>query len=198
MKSWGHTGGNNGHIILKSDNENAIKALTNAVGNLLGGRVVPEHPPKGESQSNGKVEETCKTVRGFMKVLKSQLEENTGVELDGRDNIVQWMIRWSAMLPSRFMVGKDGRTAYERRRGRRCNIPTEVFGEKVWYRELKAKSDNKNNMKTDWHEGLWLGHARDSNEIIIGTRRGVVRAWAIRKKPASEQWDGDLIKHNII
>ena len=130
-----------------------------------------------------------------MKVLKSQLEENTGVTIEGKDNITQWMIRWSAMLPSRFMVGKDDKTAYERRRGRRCEIPTEVFGEKVWYKELKAKSEKKHNMETDWKEGLWLGHARSSNEILIGTREGVIRAWAIRKKPASEQWDRDLIKN---
>ena len=107
LKSWGHTGGVNGHIILKSDNENAVKALRDAVGRLLGGRVIPENLLKGESQANGKVEETCKTTRGFMKVLKSQLEENTGVKIEGKDSITQCMIRWSAMLPSRFMVGKD-------------------------------------------------------------------------------------------
>ena len=28
----------------------------------------------------------------------------------------------------------------------------------------------------------------------IGTGEGVVRAWAIRKKPETEQWDGNLIK----
>ena len=49
LKSWGHTGGNSGHIIMKSDNENAIKSLRDAVGRLLGGRVIPENPPKGES-----------------------------------------------------------------------------------------------------------------------------------------------------
>ena len=50
LRSWGHTGGNSGHIIMKSDNENAIKSLRDAAGRLLGGRVIPENPPKGESQ----------------------------------------------------------------------------------------------------------------------------------------------------
>ena len=49
-------------------------------------------------------------------------------------------------------------------------------------------------METDWFEGLCLGHARNSNEILIGTREGVVRAWAIRKKPPEDQWDRELIK----
>ena len=49
-------------------------------------------------------------------------------------------------------------------------------------------------MESDWKEGLWLGQARSSNELLIGTYAGVVRAWAIRKKPWDEQWDPRLIK----
>ena len=74
LKSWGHTGGNSGHIIMKSDNEYAIKAVRDAVGKLLGGRVIPENPPKGESQSNGRIEEAGKTIRGFVRVMKSQID----------------------------------------------------------------------------------------------------------------------------
>ena len=195
LKSWGHAGGDSGHLILKCDNEPAIIALRNTLGKSIGGRIIPESPPKGESQSNGEIEESCKTIRGFTKVLKDQIEDETGDKLDGKDNIIQWMIRWGAMLPSRFLVGKDGRTAYERRRGRRCNVPTERFGEKVWYKELKGKSETAGKIESGWREGLWLGHARSSNEIFVGTREGVVRAWAIRKKPYEEQWDGDLVKN---
>ena len=134
LKSWGHTGGNSGHVIMKSDNENAIKALRDAVGRLLGGRVIPENPPKGESQSNGRIEESGKTIRGFVKAMKSQIEEKADITIEAKDIITQWMIRWAAMLPSRFLVGKDGKTVYERRRGRKCDIPTEMLREKVRYK----------------------------------------------------------------
>ena len=43
-------------------------------------------------------------------------------------------------------------------------------------------------------EGIWLGHTRDSNEALIGNKNGVVKAFAVRKKPAEEQWDGQMIK----
>jgi len=193
LKSWGHTGGANGHIILKSDAENAIVALKEAAGRLLGGRVIPEHPPKGESQSNGRAEEAGKTVRGFTRVLKEQIEENIDKELAPGDPIVQWMVRWAAMLCSRYLVGKDGRTAYERRRGRKCRVPALPFGEKVWYKELRASSERKNKFDSEWKEGLWLGHARKSNEVVIGTYDGVVRAWAIRRR-SDDPWDSKLIK----
>ena len=50
------------------------------------------------------------------------------------------------MIPSRFLVGKDGKTAFERRRGRRCDIPTEILGEKVWYIELSTKTERKDKL----------------------------------------------------
>ena len=127
-------------------------------------------------------------------MIKDQVETEAAVKLEGKDNIVQWLVRWGAMVPSRFLVGKDGKTPFERRRGRPCNIPTEKFGEKVWFKGLRTKSELLAKLESQWKEGLWLGHARSSNEILIGTREGVVRAWAIRKMPVGEQWDAGLIK----
>ena len=37
------------------------------------------------------------------------------------------------------------------------------------------------------------GHARNSSEVLIDTLNGVVRAWAVRRKPAEERWSDDSI-----
>ena len=68
-KAWGHMGGASGCLIAKCDNENSIKAVRDKVAKYHGGRVIPENPEKGESQSNGRVEEAGKTVREFTRVL---------------------------------------------------------------------------------------------------------------------------------
>ncbi len=34
--------------------------------------------------------------------------------------IMQLLIRWVAMLHSRFKLGEDGKSAYEREKGRKC------------------------------------------------------------------------------
>ena len=81
-----------------------------------------------------------KTIRGYATGLKSQIEEEAEMELDGKDAVLQWLVRWAAMLPSRLLKGKDGRTAVQRRRGRRCEIPAEKMAEKGWYKELKSQS----------------------------------------------------------
>ena len=65
--------------MLKSDGEPAIVQLRDAVARYVGGRVVPEDTPRGESQSNGTVEEAGKTVREYTRVLKEQVEDRTGV-----------------------------------------------------------------------------------------------------------------------
>ena len=74
LKSWGHTGGEHGHIIMKSDTENAVVAVRKALANYHGGRAVPEGPAKGESKSNGRAEQAGKTVREFTRVLKEALD----------------------------------------------------------------------------------------------------------------------------
>ena len=195
LKAWGHPGGGGNSLILKSDGEKAIVAVRTALGQLHGGRIVPESPAKGESPSNGVVEEAGKTIREFTRVMKEQLEDKAQVQLEPGDIVVQWMIRWAAMLVSRYMVGKDGRTGYERRRGRKCKIPVVAFGEKVWYREARDTKERKDKFCSEWREGLWLGHARNSNEIIVGTTEGVVRAYAIKRQDDEHRWSKVLVKN---
>ena len=132
-------------------------------------------------------------MREFVTLLKDQLEDHAGVQLQAEDVILQWMIRWAAMLTSRFLVGVDGKTGYERRRGRSCNIPVVRFGEKVWYRELKDNKAEKGKLETHMAEGVWLGHSRSSNEILIGTPSGVIRAYDVRRMPEDKCWDGEAV-----
>ena len=102
----------------------------------VGGKVAIEQPAQGGSQSNGTIEEAGKTIREFVRLLKDVLESNMQTKFGTREPIMQWAVRWSAMLVSRYLVGKDGRTAQERKRGRTCKIPLAEFGELVWYRPI--------------------------------------------------------------
>ena len=81
LKSWGHPGGEGHKIIFKSDGEPAIVALRETLGRYHGGQVIPEQPRRGESQSNGRVEEAGRTIRGMVRVYISQLEERANVKM---------------------------------------------------------------------------------------------------------------------
>ena len=67
------------------------------------------------------------------------------------------------------------------------------FGERVWFRRLSESSDRKRSMESKWEEGIWIGHARESNEALIGTPKGITRAWTVRRRVPGERWSEDLV-----
>ena len=81
----------------------------------------------------GVVEGVGRTVREFVRVLKGQIEENTGGHLETGDTIIQWIVRWAVAVASRYFVGRMGRR-HARERGGRCRTPIAIMGEKVLYR----------------------------------------------------------------
>ena len=104
LKSWGHTGGSNGNIMLKTDGEPAILALRDTLARYHGGVVAPEVPPTGESQAHGSAEEHGKRMRGLVKACKDQIEARANVRLQSSGSIFMWIIRWAAMTYSRSTV----------------------------------------------------------------------------------------------
>ena len=64
------------------------------------------------------------------------------------------VVRWAAVCYSRYAVGKDGRTAYERLRGRTYKEVVAPMGETVWYRELGVGIERKNKAEAEWHTGI--------------------------------------------
>ena len=80
LKSWGHAGGDHGHVIVKSDAESSITAVLEEVAKRLGGKAVPEKIPKGEPQSNGAVEEAGNNSRD-----DQSLERKLGGEAQDQD-----------------------------------------------------------------------------------------------------------------
>ena len=147
LKSWGHTGGPNGNIILKTDGEPAIVALRDTLARYHGGVVAPEVPPTGESQAHGSAEEHGKRMRGFVKVYKDQIEARANVKLKPSDSILLWIIRWAAMVYSSYKVGEDGKTAYERQKGRRRKLGVVPIGELVMYKKLGEQPRKANPWK---------------------------------------------------
>ena len=156
LKSWGHAGGKGGEVIVKTDGEPALLAVRNALMRYHGGIMIPECPAKGEKAENGLIEEAGKTVREFVCTFISAIEYGIDDTLPLDATIIPWIVRWAAICYSRYKVGKDGRTAYERLRGRTCRSVVVPFGEKVWYKQLGDGGDRRNKAETEWFPGVWL------------------------------------------
>ena len=136
LKSWGRAGGTGGEIIMKSDGEPALLAVRSATMKYHGGIVIPEGPAKGENAENGLVEEAGKTIREFVCTFISQIEYGIDDRLELDLDIIPWIVRWATNCYSWYAVGKDGRTAYERLRGRTCRAIVVPMEETNWYKQL--------------------------------------------------------------
>ena len=189
LDEWGYRGQD---LIMKNDQEPSIEAVRKAVTALRVGKTIPEGSARGESQSNGRAEDAGRRVREYARVLKEQMEDKMQGVIDAEDPIMQWLVRWAAMMMNRCSVGQDGKTPFERVRGRRCKTEVIRFGEKVWYKKLKPTG--LGSMDSAWDEGIWMGHNNKSNEVVIGTAEGVVAAYAIKRMEAGKQWDAEAIK----
>ena len=73
--------------------------------------------------------------------------------------IYPWLIRHVAMLINLIKVGADGRTSYERRKGKKFNRPLPEIGECVWY--LNPKSVGIDKLDTRWDDGVFAGSGKN-------------------------------------
>ena len=185
LEQWGYR---NRKIILVSDNEPAILTLKDRVIEERVAETVPEETPVGEHEAN-LAEGAVRRVREHTRVLISSLEAKSKGELDRNGAVIQWAVRWAAVMLSCFKVGVDGMTAYQRIRGRKCKMPVAVFGERVLFKELRDGKADRGKIDSDWKSGVWLGVRGRTGEHIVGTSDGVVKAWSVRRRPEEEKWD---------
>ena len=89
------------------------------------------------------------------------------------------MVIHAGTVLSKFHIGKDGRTAQERIKGRRCRRPQIEFGECVMY--LKPGTEGKNKADQRWEDGIYLGMRERREEYFMGTKEGVRQVRTARR-----------------
>ena len=125
-------------ITLKTDQEPAILDLVENVTRFraaLGAEgTVPENSPTYSHQANGVIERGVQTVEGIIRTLRSALEERMGRKLEIGDAIWPWLVECASYLSNRCEVGHDGKTAYERLKGKKAKVQGIEFGETVMWK----------------------------------------------------------------
>ena len=157
-------------IMFKSDQEPAIMGLKEAVKNESGLDIVAEESPEYDSQANGEVERAIQMVQGQFRAMKDGLEARYGIRFDGEHPCMPWLIAHASDTLTRFHMYADGRTGYHNWRGRPFGKEYVEFGECVMYRPPDKKGRDK--FEPRWSEGVWLGIADRTMEVIIGTSEG--------------------------
>ena len=119
-------------------------------------------------------------------------EDMHKVKLPTSHPLLIWAIHYASMLVNLFQVGsKDGKTAYERRKGKKYRRKLPRFSEKIMYM-LPGKKRQK--MDDRYHYGIYLGVDKRANEYYVADENGdVIRPSSIKRLSHSQQSDPDMI-----
>ena len=97
-------------VIIKSDQEPAIKKLKAQVRLEYDLEIPDEESMAYDSQSNAEAEISIQVVQGQIRTLKAQLEHRIGQKLDMTSPILPWLVSHAGANLNRFSQGKDGYT----------------------------------------------------------------------------------------
>ena len=180
-------------VLVKSDQEPAVKAILSDAGRVRsaegGGRYLLEQSPVGSSARNGVVERAIQSVEaraGPEKCPRGPLGRQVG-DPASSDPVDP---EHAAVLLNRFGVGHDGKTAYERNKGKTAMVLGMEFGEAtLWKRRPVGGAWGK--LSCFWEDGLYLGIRGQHGELVVSDRAGVWRTWTVQKKPIEDRWPED-------
>lgn len=191
--------GIHGKVILKGDPEASIHNVPNAVSKARGkddqgnSLTIVERSPKGESQSNGLAERAVQEVEMGLRTHIIDLERKIGAQIEIDDPVVSWMVENIADINNKQSVGVDGRTPYERIKGKRHHGDFCEFGSQIFY--IIPMKPQGSLMGPRCASGTWLGKRWNSDEHIIGMDDGaVVRTRAVRGKNSTEMWNAAAVR----
>ena len=177
-------------IIVKTDQEPSIKFLVDDICQArTGAKTIKECAPKFSKGSNGIVERVVQSVEQCIRTLKSSFDERMKVKVDIQHPVITWLCDYAAYIMNRLEVGADGKTAYERTKGKQADVAGLEFGELVLWKHPPATRMQKLNAR--WSHGLFLGVRTRSGEIMVvdGESRELKYVRTVRRIPEQERWE---------
>ena len=177
-------------VIVKTDQEPAIKFLVDDVCmNRTGAKTIVEEAPVRSKGSNGVVEKAVQAVEQYLRTTKSQLDERYGVKIATGHPILTWLCEYCTHLLNRLEVSKDGKTAYERCKGKKAKVLGFEFGETVLWKK-RPPATRLQKMNSQWELGIFLGVRRESGELIVASQvdQNIKYTRTARRVPEEERW----------
>ena len=173
-------------VILHTDAEPAIKALAEAVGHRWGKETQIQNAPRESHASNGNAErailEVARQVRTVVSAMEGRYPE---YKMTVTSVHYPWAVRHAGWLLTRYLIKSDGKTPYERLRGREFKGEVAECFEVVHY---KLADSQRGKLDAQSAIGVWLGKSLQSDEHYIGTTDGIRRCRSIWRRPENRRW----------
>ena len=81
--------------------------------------MVPENSPKGQSKSNGLIENAIKSLEGMIRRIKDYIETKMQEKLKKDSPMFAWIVEAVGTMITRYRTGEDGKTPYQRLKGKK-------------------------------------------------------------------------------
>ena len=129
-------------------------------------------------------------VKGYFRTMRSCLESKIGHRIPVRHPLIAWMIRHSADIVTWCSKGHDGRTAYQRARGRDFKTRLLTFGEVC---RFKNRSHEPASSGQVWHEGVFVGIDQRTGQYMIFSENSVKLARIVVRVPKIEKFSKEAL-----
>jgi hypothetical protein len=185
--------GYRGRVLIRCDGEGALKSLRNAITAALPDGATPVETPVGESQSNGGIEGGVRIFKGLLRVHLAALERQIGARFPSNHPVLAWLVEHVGDVISKYMMGVDGKTGYERLFGRPVREEALEFGEVLHWRHRPAKDMNVV-LDPRWSSGVWLGRKWGGiiHQVFANNRVHEIRG--VRRQPRALRWRKEALE----
>ena len=139
----------------------------------------------GLSWRNNQLKAVGARGRRAGKTLFLALQGRIGRKLDARGKTVNFIHEYASYLMNRLEVGKDGKVAYDRARGKKPIVLGVEFGEKLLDKVKPTAKLEKINSR--WEFGIFVGVRRRSGEVWIAVKGNVLSARSVRRIPVEQR-----------
>ena len=124
-----------GQIIIKNDQQPSVQCFIKDLAERReSGMSHLEESPVKSNGSNGVVERGVQGMEGQVRALSLVLQGRIWRKFNARGKVVNFMPKYVSYLMNRSEVGKDGKVAYDRAKGKKPIVLGVEFGGKLLYK----------------------------------------------------------------
>jgi hypothetical protein len=180
--------GHSNSVTLRSDGEPALVDLLNKIAEKRLGIIVVEHSVR-DSKANGIIERGVRSLEELVRLYIIDLERRIGREIVVSSNVFTWLVEHAADMYNKKLIASDGKTAYERLKGKKHHGVFAIFCKRVMFR---VQGKDVGGVVTErWFEGIWLGKRFHTEEHIVADLKSgkVMRTRSIKQLPVETTWE---------
>ncbi len=128
--------------------------------------------------------------------MRLDLEDRLSAEVPIGHPVMAWLVRHVGFCHTAFVKGADGRTPWERVRGRVYGQRLYHFGEKVHWKlpEKGPRARPRGNADEKWQPGIYLGNEYEASSYIVSLGEVTVSSNAVMRYPDVERWSRDGVQ----